>query len=201
MEKPAKPSSCRIGCTFLPPGLLPDGGRIGQPQLRGDRAGPSRLLRERVSRRTLPEWDYLNWISVEDTGRFAGMKDFADEIVRVNAEDPFSADRLDLERVGIYGGSYGGIAAKMCRRDDRLKCVVPNFINVQRSGEWLAVLLPPRQPADCRQREYFDQTGLLGFCSLSVLDNPLFSITLHLAPHERRHPHPRPDSARRPQGG
>ena len=147
-----------------------------------------------------PDGRYLAGTSGDNAGRFKDMEFLVAEIVRMNAEDPFFADHLDLERMGIYGGSYGGIAAEMCRRDDRLKCVMPNFIKVQHSGEWPAFLLPPRQPADCRQREYFDQTGLLGFCSLSVLDNPLFSITLHLAPHERRHPHPRPDSAGRPQG-
>ena len=70
-----------------------------------------------------PDGRYLVGNSPDNAGRFKDMEFLVDEIVRMNAEDFFLAGRLNLERMGIYGGSYGGIAAEMCRRDERLKCV------------------------------------------------------------------------------
>jgi hypothetical protein len=70
-----------------------------------------------------PDGRYLKGGSPDNAGRFKDMEFLVNEAVRMNTDDTFCAGRLDLELMGILGASYGGIAAEMCRRDPRLKCV------------------------------------------------------------------------------
>jgi predicted dienelactone hydrolase len=45
-----------------------------------------------------------------------------DELTRWNASDSLFAGRLDLDRMGIFGHSYGGsVAAETCRQEPRCK--------------------------------------------------------------------------------
>jgi hypothetical protein len=45
-----------------------------------------------------------------------------DELAVLNTGDPLFAGRLDLDHIGVSGGSYGGMVAETCRRDSRVKC-------------------------------------------------------------------------------
>ncbi|MBM3883234.1 MAG: hypothetical protein FJ387_26570 [Verrucomicrobia bacterium] len=71
-----------------------------------------------------PDGRYLrgNW-GGDNAGRFKDFEFLLAELARLDADDPFFAGRLDLDRVGIMGVSYGGMSAEMCRRDDRLQAV------------------------------------------------------------------------------
>ena len=60
---------------------------------------------------------------IDNTNRFKDFQFLLDELARLQSGDRLFAGRLDLDRVGIYGMSAGGMSAEMCRRDDRLKCV------------------------------------------------------------------------------
>ena len=45
---------------------------------------------------------------------------------------PLFAGRLDLDRIGVGGGSYGGMVVETCRSDSRVKCaVLYDVMNVQ----------------------------------------------------------------------
>lgn len=70
-----------------------------------------------------PDGRYLtgNW-SGDNAGRFHDFEFLLDELARLDASDPVFAGRLDLDRLGVFGVSFGGMVAEMCRRDDRLKC-------------------------------------------------------------------------------
>ncbi|MBM3884187.1 MAG: hypothetical protein FJ387_31525 [Verrucomicrobia bacterium] len=58
----------------------------------------------------------------DNAGRFNDFAFLLDELVRLDANDPVFAGRFDLDRMGIFGMSYGGMAAETCRHHDRLKC-------------------------------------------------------------------------------
>jgi hypothetical protein len=57
-------------------------------------------------------------------GRLKDMTFLLDELAVLNAGDPLFAGRLDLDRVGVQGGSYGGMVAETCRQDTRVKCAL-----------------------------------------------------------------------------
>lgn len=55
-----------------------------------------------------------------------------DKIAELNANDPLFAGRLDLDRVGVSGGSFGGMVVETCRSDSRVKCAaLYDVTNVQ----------------------------------------------------------------------
>ena len=57
-------------------------------------------------------------------GRLKDMQFLLDELAALNAGDPMFAGRLDLDRIGVYGFSYGGMVVETCRTDGRVKCAV-----------------------------------------------------------------------------
>lgn len=57
-------------------------------------------------------------------GRLKDMTFLVDELAVLNTGDPLFADRLDLDRIGIYGGSMGGMVVETCRSDNRVKCAL-----------------------------------------------------------------------------
>jgi dienelactone hydrolase len=64
--------------------------------------------------------------------RLLDMQFLLDELARLNQGDPFFAGRLDLDRIGIYGGSFGGMVVETCRSDSRVKCAALwDAMNVQ----------------------------------------------------------------------
>ncbi len=58
------------------------------------------------------------------TGRLKDMQFLLDELALINTGDPLFAGRLDLDRVDVSGGSYGGMVVETCRSDSRVKCAV-----------------------------------------------------------------------------
>jgi dienelactone hydrolase len=56
-------------------------------------------------------------------GRLKDMTFLLDELERLNSSDPLFAGRLDLERIGGSGSSFGGTVVETCRTDSRMKCV------------------------------------------------------------------------------
>ena len=60
---------------------------------------------------------------VADIGRRVKDVQFVfDELARMNANDPLLAGRLDLDRIGAFGWSTGGVTAgEVCRTDSRCK--------------------------------------------------------------------------------
>jgi dienelactone hydrolase len=58
------------------------------------------------------------------TSRLKDMTFLLDELAVLNAGDPLFAGRLDLDRIGVAGGSYGGMVVETCRSDSRVKCAV-----------------------------------------------------------------------------
>ena len=42
----------------------------------------------------------------------------------LNASDPLFAGRLDLDRIGLYGGAVGQMTVQTCSNEKRLKCAV-----------------------------------------------------------------------------
>jgi predicted dienelactone hydrolase len=54
--------------------------------------------------------------------RLKDMTFLLDELARLNSSDPLFAGRLDLERIGGFGQSYGGNVVETCRTDARMKC-------------------------------------------------------------------------------
>jgi dienelactone hydrolase len=57
-------------------------------------------------------------------GRLKDMTFLLGKLAELNAVDPLFMGRLDLDRIGVQGGSYGGMVVKTCASDDRLKCAV-----------------------------------------------------------------------------
>lgn len=56
--------------------------------------------------------------------RLLDIQVLLDELSRMDSSDPLVRGRLDLERIGMIGMSYGGgTAAETCRRESRVKCV------------------------------------------------------------------------------
>jgi dienelactone hydrolase len=65
-------------------------------------------------------------------GRLKDMTFLLDQLAVLNASDPLFAGRLDLDRIGVSGGSYGGMVVETCRSDSRVKCaVLYDVMNVQ----------------------------------------------------------------------
>jgi len=65
-------------------------------------------------------------------GRLKDMKFLIDELAVLNTGDPVFAGRLDLDRIGVSGGSYGGMVVETCRTDSRVKCAaLYDVTNVQ----------------------------------------------------------------------
>jgi dienelactone hydrolase len=72
-----------------------------------------------------PDGRYLAGSSSGDVpGRLKDMQFLIDELAVLNTSDPLFAGRLDLDRIGVYGGSYGGMVVETCRSDSRVKCAV-----------------------------------------------------------------------------
>lgn len=57
------------------------------------------------------------------SGRLKDMKFLFDYLSDLNRADPLLAGRLDLERIGLLGGSYSGMLVETCRTDSRAQCV------------------------------------------------------------------------------
>jgi len=57
-------------------------------------------------------------------GRLRDMQFLLDEVAVLNTGDSLFAGRLDLDRVGVCGGSYGGMVVETCRSDSRVKCAM-----------------------------------------------------------------------------
>jgi predicted dienelactone hydrolase len=57
-------------------------------------------------------------------GRLEDMRFLLDELAVLNTSDPRLAGRMDLDRIGLFGGSYGGVVAQTCRSDSRVKGVL-----------------------------------------------------------------------------
>jgi len=56
--------------------------------------------------------------------RLKDIQVLLDDLGWMDSNDPLLAGRLDLDRIGMIGMSYGGgTAAETCRRDSRVKCV------------------------------------------------------------------------------
>ena len=58
------------------------------------------------------------------SGRLKDMTFLLDELAVLNTDDPLFAGRLDLDRIGVSGGSYGGMVVKACGSDSRVKCAL-----------------------------------------------------------------------------
>jgi dienelactone hydrolase len=65
-------------------------------------------------------------------GRLKDMTFLLDELAVLNTSDPLFAGRLDLDRIGVSGGSYGGMVVKTCGSDSRVKCaLLYDAMNIQ----------------------------------------------------------------------
>ena len=72
-----------------------------------------------------PDGRYLGGNHSGDVpGRLKDIKFLLDELAVLNTGDPIFASRLDLDRIGVCGGSYGGMVVEPCRSDSRVKCAV-----------------------------------------------------------------------------
>ncbi len=58
------------------------------------------------------------------SGRLKDMAFLVEELAVLNNSDPLFAGRLDLDRIGVTGGSMGGMVVETCRTNDRVKCAV-----------------------------------------------------------------------------
>jgi dienelactone hydrolase len=70
-------------------------------------------------------------------GRLKDMAFLVDELEVINAGDPLFAGRLDLDRIGVAGGSMGGMVVETCRTNSRVKCAVlydPNNVQLNPAG-------------------------------------------------------------------
>ena len=67
---------------------------------------------------------YLAGDAGDVEGRLKDLKFLLDELGSINARDPLFAGRLDLDRIGVEGGSYGGMVVETCRSDGRVKCAM-----------------------------------------------------------------------------
>jgi dienelactone hydrolase len=54
--------------------------------------------------------------------RLKDMIFLLDELAVLNANDPLFAGRLDMDRIGVSGDSYGAMVVQTCRSDRRVKC-------------------------------------------------------------------------------
>jgi dienelactone hydrolase len=70
-----------------------------------------------------PDGRYLigNWAG-DVPGRLKDFQFLLDELARMEDTDPFFAGRLDLEKIGVFGASFGGQVVETARVDDRVKC-------------------------------------------------------------------------------
>jgi len=86
-----------------------------------------------------PDGRYLIGSSSGDvTSRLKDMKFLLDELARLDGSDPLFGGRLDLDRIGVFGHSFGGEVVQTSRADARVKCVVIyDATNVQASGAGL----------------------------------------------------------------
>ena len=55
-------------------------------------------------------------------GRLRDMTFLLDELAVLNDSDPLFAGRLDLDRIGVTGGGYGGMVVETCRTNNQVKC-------------------------------------------------------------------------------
>ena len=80
-----------------------------------------------------PDGRYLTGDHSGDVpGRLKDLKFLLDELTVLNSNDALFANRLDLDRIGVSGGSYGGMVVETCRSDSRVKCaVLYDAMNVQ----------------------------------------------------------------------
>jgi len=70
-----------------------------------------------------PDGRYLSGNHSGDvTGRLKDMQFLLDELARLDSGDPLFAGRLDLDHIGVYGSSYGGMVVETCRSESRVKC-------------------------------------------------------------------------------
>lgn len=58
------------------------------------------------------------------TNRLKDMTFLLDKLAELNLNDPLFSGRLDLDRIGVQGGSYGGTVVATCCTDNRVKCAV-----------------------------------------------------------------------------
>jgi dienelactone hydrolase len=71
-----------------------------------------------------PDGRYLRGTGGDVAGRLKDMQFLLDEVAVLNTGDPLFAGRLDLDRIGVCGGSYGGMVVETCRSDSRVKCAM-----------------------------------------------------------------------------
>ena len=70
-----------------------------------------------------PDGRYLAGNRVgELPNRFKDMQFLLDILPVLNAGDALMAGHLDLDRIGVSGGSYGGMVVETCRTNTRVKC-------------------------------------------------------------------------------
>jgi dienelactone hydrolase len=72
-----------------------------------------------------PDGRYLGGVWSGDVpARLKDMQFLVDEVAVLNTGDPLFAGRLDLDRIGVCGGSYGGMVVETCRSDSRVRCAM-----------------------------------------------------------------------------
>ena len=74
---------------------------------------------------TFPDGRYLLGHSMAETDvatRLQDMRFLLDEIAVLDREDSLFQGRLDLERIGVFGESSGGIVIETARAESRVKC-------------------------------------------------------------------------------
>lgn len=70
-----------------------------------------------------PDGRYLaGKLSGDLSGRLRDMTFLLDELAVLNNSDPLFAGRLDLDRIGVTGGGYGGMVVETCRTNNRVRC-------------------------------------------------------------------------------
>lgn len=55
-------------------------------------------------------------------GRLKDLQFLVDQLALLNGSDPLLGGRLDLDRIGVEGHSFGGMVVETCRSDSRVKC-------------------------------------------------------------------------------
>jgi hypothetical protein len=61
------------------------------------------------------------------------MKFLLEQLAVLNASDPIFGGRLDLDRIGLYGGAVGQMTVQTCSNEMRLKCAVLGRISTRQS--------------------------------------------------------------------
>ena len=90
------------------------------------------------------------------TSTESGGREVLDKLAELNTEDPLFAGRLDLERIGVHGGSFGGMVFKTCADDLRVKCALlwdakniqslcPAGLQSRSWWRWARAMLPQRR--------------------------------------------------------